>query len=77
MSEQAVTVIQIETGGVEIQWSDDSDTLRGYIVVSHDGEARFPHGDGFTLVMAGDETRVEHDDGTVLWHCRDLPGEEG
>jgi hypothetical protein len=56
--------------GVEVRW----ETTRGagFIDVPDNGEVRFPHGDGFSFVMAGDASRVEAEDGTVLWRASDI-----
>jgi hypothetical protein len=57
-----------DNGGSEVQWRDGT----GYIIVPNYEPAFFPHGDGFRMIFDGDNTRVEGDDGTVLWHCNSL-----
>lgn len=61
---------EIETynGGAELRWGTGSNS--GFIIVPDgNGATRFPHGDGWTFYMDGDNSRVETDDGTLLWHC--------
>lgn len=55
-----------DEGATEVMWDNDS----GYIVIPHDGPVYFPHGDGFRMIFDGDDTRVEGDDGSILWHSR-------
>lgn len=48
----------------EVQWREG----QGFIVIPDGDEPPyFPHGDGFRVIFAGDDTRVESDDGKVLW----------
>jgi hypothetical protein len=79
------TITQGDT--TEIQWGvgESDDAISGYIQVHADGTATFPHGDGFVIFLAGDDTRiVEGEDNygfgpkkgeNVLWHSRSVRGE--
>lgn len=61
-------------GGAEVRWENEHGA--GFIDVPLGGEVRFPHDDGFSFVMAGNDSRVEAEDGTVLWHCNTLSNDD-
>lgn len=88
MPENRIVVKTITQGDTtEIQWGvgDSDDALNGYILIHPDGTATFPHGDGFVIFLAGDNTRVVETedqyhgvqpDESVLWHVRELQSDD-
>lgn len=65
-----MTDIITEVQGDELRFGRS--VITGFIVIPEDGEPFFPHGDGFRIYLAGDETRVVGADGRVLWHVLGL-----
>lgn len=78
-----IMTIHCDDGTTEIRWgrAERDDDLRGYILIHPDGTATFPHGDGFVIFLAGEDTRVvEGEDNypgvepgeNVLWHSKSM-----